>query len=419
MQAGSYTLLLTDANSCTVSASQTLTEPTPLHVVSITSPLHHGYNISCKEGHDGQIDLNVTGGVPPYKYDWNNGSFNEDISDLSAGEYHVRITDSNEAEIETNITLTQPAGFLKMNMTPQVYSNGLNLSCHDCANGSLTVVGIDGVAPFTFLWSNAQTTATISGLQAIEYKCTITDVNGCINTGSTILRAPDRDDWSMNGNANVDPATQFMGTTDNKDLIIRTNNVERIRLTNNGNVKIHGVIQLDSTGVDSIKAVYVDQNGNLKVASSGSLSDCKKPSYVFYKNSCTSDPRYFMFGGANPDAKLVIGDPSTTTPGNYRMYVTGGILTEKLHVADPTTSYWADYVFEDNYKLLSLMDLKKFIEENNHLPNIPSADEVKKTGIDIAEIQGKLLEKIEELTLHVIAQEEKIQKLEVEVRRKK
>jgi hypothetical protein len=58
--AGTYSLTVIDANGCTVSDSKTLTEPTPLHVVSITSPLHHGYNISCKEGHDGQIDLSVT-----------------------------------------------------------------------------------------------------------------------------------------------------------------------------------------------------------------------------------------------------------------------------------------------------------------------------------------------------------------------
>lgn len=257
LSAGSYSVIITDANGCSVSKSQNLTEPTPLHVVSITSPQHHGYNVSCKGGNDGQIDLTVTGGVPPYKYDWNTGSFDEDISELGAGEYSVRITDGNNAEIIANILLTQAPIGLKVTLTPQLYANGYNLSCHDCANGSITGLGSGGTAPFTYLWSNSLTSATISGLQAIEYTCTLTDVNGCSVTERATLHAPDRDDWSMNGNANTDPTTQFMGTTDNKDFVIKTSGNERVRFLANGGLISNS---LSGSGYDIIMA---DSNGLL------------------------------------------------------------------------------------------------------------------------------------------------------------
>jgi hypothetical protein len=73
---------------------------------------------------------------------------------------------------------------------------------------------------------------------------------------------------------------------------------------------------------------------------------------------------------------------------------------------------WADYVFKENYKLLTLNEVKQHIDENKHLPGIPTEKEVKENGVNLGEMQSKLLQKIEELTLYVIQQNEKIQVLE-------
>jgi len=217
----------------------------------------------------------------------------------------------------------------------------------------------------------------------------------------------------MNGNSNVDPATQFMGTRDNRDFVIKTNNVERIKVSGSGEIRIHGNIRLDSLNSDSVKATYVDQSGNLRLGpgGGGGTQLCYSPVYAFYRKLCPADPNYYFFGSNNGFSKLVIGNP-LSTPGSYKLYVTGGILTERLRIADPSTSFWADYVFDENYKLQSLQEVKKYIEGNSHLPNMPTAKDVKENGIDVLEIQGKLLEKIEELTLHLIAQEERIKELE-------
>ena len=73
-----------------------------------------------------------------------------------------------------------------------------------------------------------------------------------------------------------------------------------------------------------------------------------------------------------------------------------------------------DYVFEDGYELMSLEQLEESIEENNHLPGMPSAVEVEENGISVGEMQRIFLEKIEELTLYVIEQEKRINALEQE-----
>jgi hypothetical protein len=107
----------------------------------------------------------------------------------------------------------------------------------------------------------------------------------------------------------------------------------------------------------------------------------------------------------------VIGGSSVSTPGTYKLYVEDGILTEKVKVAIKTTLNWSDYVFAKDYKLKPLNEVASFIKENNHLPGVPSAEEVVKDGIDVAAMDAKLLEKIEELTLYIIDLKNEVEKL--------
>lgn len=101
---------------------------------------------------------------------------------------------------------------------------------------------------------------------------------------------------------------------------------------------------------------------------------------------------------------------------DYRLFVEKGILTEKVKCAVKNSASWADYVFNNDYRLMPLSEVDNFIKTNHHLPGIPSAEEVVKDGIDLAAMDAKLLEKIEELTLHLIQlkkeNEELIKRLE-------
>jgi hypothetical protein len=94
----------------------------------------------------------------------------------------------------------------------------------------------------------------------------------------------------------------------------------------------------------------------------------------------------------------------TSDPGPYKLAVNGNIRAKKLVVE----TGWSDYVFNDDYHLRSLSAVEKFIRENKHLPDVPSAKEVEKNGISVGDSQAVLLKKIEELTLYMIALEKKV-----------
>ncbi|WP_298510448.1 hypothetical protein [uncultured Kordia sp.] len=140
----------------------------------------------------------------------------------------------------------------------------------------------------------------------------------------------------------------------------------------------------------------------------------------FWKPSGSSNfGNYKMF--LTDTGKVSIGlDPNTagTFNGNFKLYVADGIMTEKVKVTLRSSSDWADYVFEDNYELLPLEEVEAHIEKNGHLPNVPSAEEVAKEGINLAKMDAKLLEKIEELTLYVIEQQKQIKKLQEQLKTK-
>jgi hypothetical protein len=89
-------------------------------------------------------------------------------------------------------------------------------------------------------------------------------------------------------------------------------------------------------------------------------------------------------------------------PTGYKLYVQEGIITEKLKVAIKGSSDWSDYVFKPEYNLLPLEKVEEYIKINHHLPNVPSAEDVTLSGIDVAKMDAKLLEKIEELTLYLL-----------------
>ncbi|HMI02909.1 MAG TPA: hypothetical protein VK541_10530 [Pedobacter sp.] len=95
-----------------------------------------------------------------------------------------------------------------------------------------------------------------------------------------------------------------------------------------------------------------------------------------------------------------IGLLAATVPSAYKLAVGGGIIAESVKVKPQTE--WPDYVFEKGYPMLSLRELEAFIVKNKHLPEVPAAAEVKKEGLDLGEMDSKLLKKIEELTLYLI-----------------
>jgi hypothetical protein len=94
----------------------------------------------------------------------------------------------------------------------------------------------------------------------------------------------------------------------------------------------------------------------------------------------------------------------TTSPGSYKLAVNGPIRAKEIVV----DTGWSDYVFDESYQLSALSEVERFIKEKKHLPGIPSAAEVEQEGVSLGDMQARLLAKIEELTLHQIAQAKRL-----------
>ncbi|GEM_PF-1331498 len=142
------------------------------------------------------------------------------------------------------------------------------------------------------------------------------------------------------------------------------------------------------------------EKGGAMLMSNGSQND----EISFGVKNYTAPSTYLNILAAKKNGKVVIGDVSST-PDGYKLYVQKGIFTERIKVALSGTSNWSDFVFDDDYDLMPLSEVESFIKENHHLPEIPSATEVHKEGLDLAQMDAKLLQKIEELTLHAIEQQ--------------
>lgn len=126
------------------------------------------------------------------------------------------------------------------------------------------------------------------------------------------------------------------------------------------------------------------------------------------------------FGGTTPfgNYRLFIANNGNVSIGTddskgYKLAVAGDMVAEKVVVK--LQANWPDFVFTDTYGLMELNDVESYIDENCHLPNVPSAQEIEESGIDLGEMNRILLQKIEELTLYTIDQDKKINQLIEEV----
>ncbi|MES2139781.1 MAG: PKD domain-containing protein [Bacteroidota bacterium] len=180
LAAGTYTVTITDFNSCTATATAIITEPSPL-AISFTAQT----NVSCFGGSDGSVTANASGGTAGYTYSWSpSGAITMTANNLTAGKHLVTITDLQGCTFTNTVTITQPAAFTVSTVVTDETCNYLN-------DGTASASPKGGTPGFTYLWQpGALTTAAVTGLSSGTFTLTVTDANGCVQTVNPIIAEP-------------------------------------------------------------------------------------------------------------------------------------------------------------------------------------------------------------------------------------
>lgn len=183
LPAGTYTVTVTDANGCTDTAVLLINQPAAPVSVQLTVN-----NISCHGTSTGSVASQATGGTPPYSYSWNTVPVQTgaSISAVPAGTYTLTVTDAQGCPATVTATVTEPAALLASATVTG------NPSCAGFQNGTAGAAVTGGNSPYSYHWntSPAQTGSIATGLGAGTYTVTVTDANGCFDTGTVMLVEP-------------------------------------------------------------------------------------------------------------------------------------------------------------------------------------------------------------------------------------
>jgi hypothetical protein len=179
LTAGVYTVTVTDANNCVLTDNYIIEQSNELVLSTVLTE-----DILCYGQNTGSISLTVTGGITPYSYQWSNNETTETNSGLTAGVYTVTVTDANNCVLTDNYIIEQSNELVLSTVLTE------DILCYGQSTGNISITVEGGVSPYTYQWSNNETTETISGLNSGAYTVTITDDYICsIITSITISEA--------------------------------------------------------------------------------------------------------------------------------------------------------------------------------------------------------------------------------------
>jgi len=171
--AGNYSCIVSDANGCSTTLNQTLSQPNELEAnLSVL-------NISC-DGSLGSASIAPSGGTPPYTVFWSTNQSSMGVDQLQAGSYSVSIFDANSCNITENFTILDGN---ELNIIPSI----TNVSCTANNDGAINLDIFGGNGEYNISWSNGGNSASISNLSAGTYNVNVIDGNGCIGEASFVV----------------------------------------------------------------------------------------------------------------------------------------------------------------------------------------------------------------------------------------
>lgn len=184
IEAGTYSVEVTDAHGCSFVNSIELFEPDSLQLTGFPNS-YNGVNVTCFGAEDGAINLEVQGGTAGYTFSWSNAEITEDIDSLAAGNYSVLVTDTNGCQQSAVFILSEP------DLLDVQLLSSEPVACNGDATGSAQVEVAGGIPLYSFDWSNGDTDATLNAVGAGTYQVLVSDLNGCADSLEVQIIEPD------------------------------------------------------------------------------------------------------------------------------------------------------------------------------------------------------------------------------------
>ena len=166
---GDYTVVIRDAEGCTVQDTIFLREPGP----ALDASLDPVVPPICRGENNGQIVIQATAGTPPYSYDFGSGLVNDNVFRAGAGVYDVRVVDSEGCDSDFSLEITDPP-LLTLDVDPT------DITCNGLSDGAALATAGGGHGDFSFAWSNGAAGDSVGNLPAGDYTATVTDLLGCM-----------------------------------------------------------------------------------------------------------------------------------------------------------------------------------------------------------------------------------------------
>jgi hypothetical protein len=319
----------------------------------------------------------------------------------------------------TYITATKTG---KAQITLYCYTSGMkNIDIQYCADNSIVTSSDLNIGGNSFITGrlgvgNSTTTKKVEFWDASTSRFTFSGT-GC-TSGYEIANTIDNTGYKINVGSSI------------RNFKVAINSVDKLTVGTDGTIDLAGTVMAGTTNKIKLmdwtnQGSWIDipvVTGKASGIGSGGVGANAWVAYAglaqqWFTNSSAGDICYRNIGGkllfGNTDGNAVMAISANkvgigTTTSNAMLTVNGSIYAKEVVV---TVDIPADYVFKPTYKLMPLHEVEQYVNANSHLPEIPSASEITEKGLSVGEMQNKLLQKVEELTLYIIEQQKQINQL--------
>ena len=356
LSADTYTLTVSDANSCSVTGTYTVAQVTPLSITESKT------DITCYGANDGTATITINTGTPPYQFNWNGAgnTTTNTISGLSPGPVSVVVSDAN-CTATASLTIAEP--------TEVVLSlvNATNISCFGFTDGSITVTATGGAGNYQYTWSDGQTGPTATNVPAdVTITVTAVDASMCVDTAHFVLTQP----TAMSASATSTDAICYQSPTgsatataqggvtpysyawsDGQTTKTATSlmaGAYTVIVTDAGGCSVSAATAINEPSqlvIDNITATPVkclgEKNGTLTVTSSGGN--------LPHNNSATQDGSNFFYAnngvieGLDTGSYLIIVSDNAGCTTTQMAYVPNAVLDVFTVTTDSTACYGSGY----------------------------------------------------------------------------